>query len=534
MQLDADVLIVGAGPTGLMMACQLARFGVSFRIIDKQVDRAKESRAFAIQARSMEILQNLGIASQFLKREIVGTGADFYFRGKLKFELDFRNIEIQDTPFPAIFFLPQSETEQILLEYLEKSQHPVERQTELVSFIQMNDIVEADIKNNHTGTNEKVRCRYIVGCDGAHSKVRELLGIPFVGASYQQKFILADVSINLPFPKDKLSFFMNKNGILLSIPLNKQSSLNRLIIADMRDASKPSDDKPLTIEAIENMSKRITEVDLQLSNPIWMSPFFLHHRVVKQYQKDCAFIAGDAAHIHSPVGGQGMNTGLQDACNLAWKMALHVKYGAPQQLLASYQTERQRIGEVLLHSTDKIFGLIVKRNFFTSLLRQYVMPTVMSLLVKSKKWKNYLFHFISELGIHYHENSFIAEQIQGADAKFLAGPCAGCRAPDAPVDNTTLFELFQKKPINILLFQSQDYFELDSKIQILQKVRPEIIAVHRFLKSDSLHVFFERYGISTAGVYCIRPDGYIGFRAFGEELDSLLKYLEKFFTVRLD
>jgi len=415
------------------------------------------------------------------------------------------------------------------LEHLKIKNIVVERQTELISFTEANDSVTATIKNNVTGNNEKIYCKYIIGCDGAHSTVREALGIPFVGASYQQEFLLADVSIDWPFAKDKFTGCMSKEGIFLIFPLRKDSNLYRLMLVDMNHTLLQSEHKIPTLQEIENFCKRIIRKDIALTNPVWLSRFYLHHRAVAQYLKGRAFLAGDAAHIHSPVGGQGMNTGLQDVTNLAWKIALVLKYHAPNTLLQTYQTERQRIGEVLLNSTDKIFGMITNKKYIASLLRLYVMPLIMNLLTRSVKFKNYLFHFISELGIHYHENLFVMEKNQGADAKFLAGPQAGCRAPDAPIVHSTLFELFKQKPCNVLLFQTPEHTAPDNKIAALEQINAEVLGIHQFIKSPDLNTLFERYGITSSGVYFIRPDGYIGFRAFGNELESLAEYLAKLF-----
>jgi 2-polyprenyl-6-methoxyphenol hydroxylase-like FAD-dependent oxidoreductase len=530
MEIDTDVIIVGSGPTGLMMAIQLARFGVSFRIFDKQEDRAQESRAFGIQAKTMEIFQNLGISAEFLKQAIVGTEASFYVSGKQRFKIDFTKIDAGDTPFPTIFFLPQADTEKILLNHLANLPNAVsvERQTELLSFQQQQDGIEAEIKNNLRGEREKIRCRYIIGCDGAHSRVRQELDIPFEGAAYNQEFILADVSVTWPSPKNNITAFLGKEGVFLYIPLQKNYS--RLIIIGMNSLEQ-SGSHPPTLEAIESFGRHITRTNIQLSNPQWISRFHLHHRAVKHYIKGRAFLAGDAAHIHSPVGAQGMNTGLQDATNLAWKLAFVLKYGAPKTLLETYQTERQRIGEVLLKTTDKIFGIMTKRNVIFSKLRLYLFPIVMSLLTRSTKFNNLFFRFMSELGVRYHENPFVLENTQSADAKFLSAPQAGCRAPDAPYGISTLFELFREKPCNILLFQAQaeQTPEQEKQILALEKLHPEMIALHKLVKSPTVKVIFDRYGITSSGVYFIRPDGYIGFRAFGTELESLLQYLHKLF-----
>ncbi|MBL0942383.1 MAG: FAD-dependent monooxygenase, partial [Alphaproteobacteria bacterium] len=373
---------------------------------------------------------------------------------------------------------------------------------------------------------------YISGCDGAHSTVRHILGIPFVGAAYEQEFILADVTVNQKIPKDNLTVFMNKTGILLHIPL--RTNLSRLIIFDMKSIN--TFDKPsLTLEEIQQLSQSITGGDFQLSNLIWVSRFHLHHRAVQTYQKGRAFLAGDAAHIHSPIGAQGMNTGLQDATNLAWKIALILKYQAPQELLETYQTERQRIGEILVNTTDRLFGAVITKNYFITILRLYVMPYIMRFLVRSVCFRRRIFGFISQLNIHYHDNPFIFEKIDGADSKFLSGPQAGRRAPDAPIQNTTLFKRLREKPFNILLFypRNQALHQLqENKILKLEKILTPMIGIHRFTEPKDHKLLYERYGITDYGSYFIRPDGYIGFRSFGSELDSLKNYLHKLFGVK--
>lgn len=533
MTLNTDVLIVGAGPTGLMMACQLLRFGIPFRVVDSNTERAKESRAFAVQAKSMEIFQNLGLSDKFLAQSVQGRNLHFYVNGNSKFQINFEHLDRQDTPFPSIFILPQSETEQILIEHLEKNQIKIERKTELVSFIEKGNYIEAEIKNPQ-GINEKITCRYIVGCDGAHSVVRHQLQIPFVGASYSQEFILADVSVDWPFPKD-FSVFMSQQGFLVYIPLNTENNLSRFVIAGMDDNDhgiknptsqvQISPKEPPSLQAIEDFLKSIVKKEVHLSNSVWISRFYLHHRAVKQYLKGNAFLAGDAAHIHSPVGGQGMNTGLQDAANLAWKLALKLKYPTPNALLETYQLERQRIGEVLVNTTDKIFGFIIQKNIWLSFVRQYIMPPMVNLLSKYPKFTNRLFSFISELGIHYPNSICALENIKDADTSFLAGPKAGHRAPDAPVNQTSLFELFKTKPVQILIFQTQNQVQ-GIDISNLEKIHPELIAIHTFVKTPTLELLFNRYHVKDSAIYLIRPDGYIGYRAYGNNIEDLIDFLQ--------
>lgn len=575
MDTNPEILIVGAGPTGLMMACQLLRFGVSFRIIDKQPDRAQESRAFGIQARTMELFQTLDLSEEFLKRCQIGRDLQIYAHGKPSFNFHFDHISRDDTPFPAVYFIPQSETEEILLTHLQKNNISIERQTELISFAEektINTFYEAHLKKMD-GQLETIYCQYIVGCDGAHSIVRKILNIPFVGAAYDQNFILADISIEWPFPKNKICLFLDKKGIFGFIPLSVEKDLYRLIIADMENnkekdshekmenqgdkqkqdqsQSQSRKEKNITIhqekkvpsvKKLEQYAKLITHhSDIKIYNPVWVSEFHLHHRSVKQYQKGNAFLAGDAAHIHSPVGGQGMNTGLQDVTNLAWKLALVLKYQSPKALLKTYQTERQPVGQVLVKTTDRIFGFMIQKNWFFVFVRLYVMPLFMKFLSKSNRFQRYIFAFISELGIYYKTNHYVREDAKLS--KDIRGLKAGMRAPDAPIGDTTLFDLLKEKPFNILIFSDSRTKIMEDKLIEFQNKYPQLIKLHWFMqnnkknvadstKDSTLDTLFHRYSKGNNALYLIRPDGYIGYLSLDNNMinvPGLCKYLEDLF-----
>lgn len=527
--MNAEILIIGAGPTGLTMACQLLKLGVSFRIIDKQKDRAHESRAFAIQAKSMEIFQNLGLATEFLKVTRSGIDFAFFINGKKQVEVNFDKFSQQDSPFPSVYFLPQNETERILIGHLEKQGTRIEREKELLFFSQTKNGVEASIKNYATGKIEQFCCAYIIGCDGARSTVRQSLNFPFEGATYKQSFILADASIDWPFPQNKFLFFLGKQGIFVHIPLSK--TFSRIMLAQhLETASQETLPTPTLIE-IEAMARLITQHPLKLTNPIWISQFYLHHRGVQTYCKGRAFLAGDSAHIHSPVGGQGMNTGIQDATNLAWKLALVLRKKTTTHLLNTYETERHRIGKILLKTTDRFFAFITSKNSFISHLRNSVLPLLLSFLFSKKRIEQHLFWFISQLNIHYHTNPFIYEIAKGADVTFKRGPKAGYRAPDAPVNSSSLFSLLQTKPIHLLLFQSkknQDYEILES-LKTLENSYCGWLQIHHFTSLANNKILFRRYGVTTSAIYIIRPDGYIGFRLYGCNLALARNYLKHLF-----
>lgn len=382
--MDTEILIVGAGPTGLMMACQLLRFGLKFRIIDKQKDRVYESRAFGIQAKSMEIFQNLGFVNEFLKLSRSKVDIEFFINGKKQIEVKFQHFQHQDSPFPSVYFLPQAETERIFLEFLERKGIYIERQKELMTFTQDSQHVEAHVKDLSTGITEKIVCAYIIGCDGAHSRIRHILNFSFEGDAYPQIFNLIDAAIKWPYSRNKFLFFLGEQGIFVHIPLTNK--ISRVMLAKH---ATPNEKLPTpNLTELEKIASLLTHVSIKFDHPVWISQFRLHHRGVTKYYKNRAFLAGDAAHIHSPVGGQGMNTGIQDATNLAWKLALVVKQGAYIKLLDTYETERHPVGKILLKTTDRLFSLLTAQGFFISKLRSWLLPLVIPLLFSKKIEKN--------------------------------------------------------------------------------------------------------------------------------------------------
>lgn len=517
---NTDVLIVGAGPTGLMLACQLLRFGVAFKIIDKNQDRSQESRAFGIQARSMEIFQNLGIEDEFLKRAGIAHLVHFYLNGAPLWELNFDLLGLPATPFPHIFFLPQWETEKILIDYIEQHGKKIERETVLKNFNQNAERVEATIQNLATQEEQSITCAYIVGCDGAHSTVREVLNIPFEGDAYQQDFFLADATVTWDKSmRPSFMVFFDSTGLFLHIPLTPQ--LSRIIGVDALGAKK-TEKKSIERQEIESLARRITHQSIAIENPVWMTRFHLHHRVVNRYQKGRAFLAGDAAHIHSPVGAQGMNTGLQDATNLAWKIAGVLKANMSERLLATYSTERQWVGKNLTQTTDRFFSLLTTRNIVIKKLRPLILLIIFKCLKHIPKLQKEVFWLMSQLGVHYPRNYF------------LEGPKAGQRAKDAPVALSTLFTLFKQSPFTLLIFlkRKENRVMNESKLIFIEKSFGRWIKIYKFMNTDENKTLFERYEIAhSGGIFFIRPDGYIAFHQNNTDLKPLIHYLKKYHFV---
>lgn len=517
MKQNFDVLITGAGPTGLMMACQLLRANVKFRIIDKNLSRAHESRALVIHPKSMELFENLGLAKEFQKAAKRSIGVQVVVHNEVKVDLDFSDIGIETTPFPSIYFLSQAETERILIEHLEKHGVVIERGTELASFQQNNESIIGQVFESANLEYSDFECRFLVGCDGAHSKVRHILDLPFKGAPYEQEFLLADLELKWPFAHDKLSLFLGKNGIMAHFPLTNQ--ISRLIIS----ADKRKSEEQPTLHEIQDAIREFISVPFEASNPLWLSRFHLHHRIVPTYQKDHVFLAGDAAHIHSPVGGQGMNTGLQDAANLAWKLALVLKGIAPESLLETYSQEREPIGRKLIHTTDRMFTAVTNSHPWVIRLRDWFFPQAMKIILSSAQARKRAFHFVSQLAIHYHENAFIKDTESLSSDQHWAGK----RAPFAETAQGSLFELMKGAKFHVLLFNNPD--ENGASLRELSELYNGLIQIHSFQANDQNAELFKRYDVKESAIFLIRPDGYIAFHSTGTQILQLKEFLQKIF-----
>jgi 2-polyprenyl-6-methoxyphenol hydroxylase-like FAD-dependent oxidoreductase len=519
-----DVLIVGAGPTGLMLANLLSRWGISVRIIDSNQGPAPESRALGVQARTLELMQSLGLAEKFLDRGAIVQGFQMYLKGDRKLQVDLTDMARPDTPFPFIFILPQRETEIILLESLKLQGISVERQHELRSFRQTENEVIAEI-SAVSGESETIQAKYLVGCDGAHSKTRELLGLSFVGDSYACEFIMADAKVqtdkNMNLALDRISIFLENGAVAILFPI-QGNQMSRALAVRLYDDPKEEPkttatiSSPATLPEIQTAFNEISHLQIQLTDPVWVTKYHVHHRSVQTTQVGKAFLAGDASHIHSPVGAQGMNTGLQDAANLAWKLGLALQYKI--DVLSTYHSERWPIGQKLLRFTDRVFLAAVTKNPFLIGLRNFILPILARIVGSSVKGKHFVFGFMSELNIHYHQSSVVQERLSPRVSKtFKKTLPAGSRAPNARVSSgREIFDLICGYQFHLLLFSHAEFTET-RKQEIQDSWKKFSIQlpfqIHWISAAAAATEAFERYGITDEGLFFIRPDGYIAFRS---------------------
>jgi 2-polyprenyl-6-methoxyphenol hydroxylase-like FAD-dependent oxidoreductase len=524
------ILIVGAGPVGLTMACELARHGAPCRIIDKEAAPSATSKALAIFPRTLEVFETMGVAERILSAGLRLRGISIHNQREGIARIDLASVQ---SPYPFVVSLPQSETERILIEHLASFGVTVERERELTGLTQTDTSVCAVIRAAN-GRQEKVETPWLLGCDGAHSATRHALGMEFEGAPYDESFVLADVKVDAPLSKDEAHLFFSDEGIFAIIAFSSERSR---VIANIPAASRDQNLADLTLEEIQTLADRRGPAGMRLSDPVWMARFHISHRKVGEFRRLRVFLAGDAAHIHSPAGGQGMNTGIQDAFNLAWKIALVVSGRAAAQLLASYNIEREPVARGVLNLTDRITRMATVRNPVIQTVRNILLPVVSGVDFFEEKIADRL----AELAVNYRHSPIVENHGSGR-------PRAGDRAPDAELRDENgrarrLFELFREPRHVLLLFLGSSINErkelealrgefddsLGDFVRLYCIVRGCNIAAPGDLLdiSGTMHALYQTL---AGGIVLVRPDGYIAFRSNGFDSDLLLKYLERIFT----
>ncbi len=527
-----NVLIVGAGPTGLMMGIELQRNQIPFRIIDKQIKPVSTSNALAMQTRTLEVFDDIELLTTALA---VGTqikGGTFYEKNITITSLDF---SLLDSLYHFGLAISQSETETILQEYLQQQNIRIEMEVELINFNEDEKTIHAILRHKD-GTIENIETDWLIACDGGHSLIRQKLQLPFEGKELEQHFILADINTSSELNTNQISLFFSDTGPTIVIPYDKNAVR---IIVEVTHSPELHNAKSLSVDQLENLLKKDCPISLKINQLIWSSGFWIHERLISNFQHHRVFFAGDAAHIHSPAGGQGMNTGIQDAYNLAWKLALCIKGHANESLLTSYNEERHGVAKKLLKNTTALTTIMTLHNFLLKKIRNILFHYLM----KFKKIRKKAAMLISELAINYEEGPITKDCV-----KTQPGPSAGSRFIDVKFNNQRLLDEVRGINFCLLIFSGKDTLDCVELINFknILKQRYKHLMKYLFISPnqdnltnwdeqkilDQNLIIHEQYHITFPTLYLIRPDKYIGFRGRITQQKELLAYLDTLLTLR--
>jgi 2-polyprenyl-6-methoxyphenol hydroxylase-like FAD-dependent oxidoreductase len=505
------VLIVGAGPTGLVAAHELARAGITCRLIDKDAHRATQSRAIAIHPRTIETLELMGLADGFLAAgQRIGAVNIYGDSGRIA-HVDFGGL---DTRYPFVLGVPQNETERLLEEQLSRLGVSVERNTELVGLTPQGEAMTARLRRGERI--EEFEARWVLGCDGAHSAVRDKLAIDFSGGTYPEQFLLADIKVEGELDHGEAQVWLHADGPLAFFPL--PGDRWRLVTN-----SPPGWESEPSLGQCQNLLDERGLGRFKLADSRWTAVFRIHRKIAGHFRRGRGFLLGDAGHIHSPVGGQGMNMGMQDAVNLAWKLGLVIGQGGNPALLDSYEAERRPIDEAVVRQTDRATRMVTLHAPALRFIRDHLISLATRLPPVVEK----LGEAISGIAVDYRASPIVADHARGA-----GGPRAGERAPDAVLQDargaaTSLYRLIGEHRHLLLLVGGGADGEAPPQVPELAK-RP--VAVRRVTAAgkggggdlvDHNGEVGARYGSAAMG-YLIRPDGYVGFRCGWSDLSRHL------------
>jgi 2-polyprenyl-6-methoxyphenol hydroxylase-like FAD-dependent oxidoreductase len=514
--MNTEVLIAGAGPTGLMLANQLARRGIRPLIIDRHPGPSLQTRALGVQARTLEIYAKLGIADRAIELGKRGNGAHLWSGGREIGSVSLSDAGGKSTPYPYILVLGQDDNERLMGEKLRELGVEVQWNTELLALEQHASHVIATLKSPD-GSTRKITAAWVAGCDGARSAVRTLNGIEFPGAPYEHVFFVADVTATGRMAPDEVNVYLWRAGFHLFFPMRGTNHWRIVGIVPPQLRER----KDLNFESVMPSLSGEAGTSLSIQACSWFSTYRIHHRAAARFRDRRCFLLGDAAHVHSPVGAQGMNTGLQDAYNLAWKLALVVQGKAGAALLDSYQAERLPVAQRLLDTTDRGFRLVVSDSPWAGLLRTQVLARIMAFAVNRRRVQKLAFRIVSQTGIHYRRSPLSL----ALDALSKQAPQAGDRFPwmklqleaGGPVQD--LFQALDDTRFNLLVFGQAVPPTLRASDVLLQ--------VHAIPVTAGNEAEQARVHVPRPAFFLLRPDGHIGLCGGVLDVDAVRRYLHR-------
>ena len=519
--LKTDVLIVGAGPTGLSLACQFVRFGIDFVILDKKESVTTLSKALGVHARTMEIYEQLGVANEAVARGSVASKTRLIGNGKIHDGFSFAKMGKGVSPYPYMLVLEQSKNEALLYEYLQQHGKAVMWNSALETFSQNESSVTAVVQQDDE-TTRTIEAKYLVGCDGASSVVRKQLGLDFEGSTEERLFYVADSYMESEFAHDTLHGNFGLESFLFFFPMANDeetpAGTDRWRILGNLPEDIPTDEEvDMSDAAIEQRIQEGTKLPLKIHSTNWSSSYRVHTRHVDQFIKGRCLLAGDAAHVHTPAGGQGMNTGIQDAYNLAWKMAFVLKGQANDKLLQTYEQERLENAKNLVESTDRIFEIEAGSNRFLGLIRSYFLPPLAKHIFSLGIVQKTFFQLISQVGISYPESPL---SIGSSDAEVKAGD----RMPYFNVAGESIYNKLRSPKFHLITFSN---VRDDSNAANIEKTHGDWLESIVLPQSEAVT---DAFGVKESFSVLVRPDNYIGIISTNDPSNQhLSEQLEQYF-----
>ena len=508
--IGTDVIIIGAGPTGLSLACQLIRYGIDFVIVEKNETVTSFSKAIGVQARTLEIYDQMGLAQPAIERGTIASRVRLIEGGEVRGEMQLSNFGKDLSEFPFMLILEQSKNEELLYEFVKSHNRDVLWKTELESFSHDESGVTAQIKTA-TGESQTVNAKYLVGCDGASSSVRRDLGLTFAGSTFERLFYVADAQVDWDLPHDALHVCLARDVFVAFFPMRGK---DRYRIVGTFPESKNEEPGEVLYEEIEQEIKEQAKLKLEISDVRWFSLYKVHSRRVNRFSEGRCFLAGDSAHIHSPAGAQGMNTGIQDAYNLAWKLALVTKGHAAPALLDSYNEERLANAKRLLDTTDRFFEFAAGSNWLMSFIRTTIFPPLAGFMASLETVSKRVFPLISQIGINYRDES-LSEHSDDEPEHVKAGD----RVPYFLVDGKSIFDKLTAPKFHLLIFsngaRADACGEFGSRFG-------ELIDCHSIPIDTRISEIFEK---EDPFMVLVRPDNYVAFISTEISPDAVAKYL---------
>ena len=507
-----DVIIIGAGPTGLALACQFIRYGVDFVMLDKNETTTPHSKAIGVQARTLEIYEQIGLADKLIDLGWRAERARMIVGGEVRGEINLGDIGKGMSPYPFVLMVEQGRHEALLHDFIKSNGRTVRWRTELQEFSQDDNGVTATIKDPN-GATERIEAKYLVGADGAKSPVRHALGLSFEGSTFERMFYVADVDIDWEVEHNALTAVLMKHNLLAFFPMTGEKQW-RIVGTFPEEFSK--DEGDVLYEEIEEQIKRDTELKLDITRVNWFSTYKVHTRHVERFREGRCFLAGDSAHIHSPAGAQGMNTGIQDGYNLAWKLALVLGGAADEKILDTYNEERLPNAEMLLKTTDRFFNLAASPEPLLSYIRVHVFPYIAGVAFSLDAVKKFVFPRISQIAIQYRDSSLSDHEGDGGlDVK------SGDRMPYLLVDGKSVYDRLHDAKFHLVSFS--DGLVEDSPAE-LDGEFASLLTRHQLPLYPHIA---EAFGTTESFSVLLRPDNYVAKVSEGVSSAPAEEYLKR-------